>query len=288
MISGFAGMTMRLLAALCCFFLASARLSAAAPTGPTLHFDYADGNPLADPLHQFMYFVPLISPEPVSVFTSADNTQRARLLSFRCRTNGVLFSAVCEFEFSGQGSQQNVFDHAALIQKREAQLKAGTSLKRRLGSINVEGSGNCSVEIEGALTNGQPVVANVRMRFNGHGHASAVNIILHDICWRDGSIRFENELVAQVNTLNFRRQTGPPKMEVTLASVKRKDAGNGFWQKFVGSLKGAAANLFLPPLTVTADGHQTMLDFGLALATKKPEFTFPLATRLKETPATTP
>ena len=48
------------------------------------------------------------------------------------------------------------------------------------------------------------------------------------------------------------------------------------------------ASLFLlvfaaAPLTVAADGHQAMLDFGLALATEQPAFTFPFATRLKET-----
>jgi len=34
-------------------------------------------------------------------------------------------------------------------------------------------------------------------------------------------------------------------MEVTLASVKSKDAGDSLWQNFVGDLKGAAVNLFL-------------------------------------------
>ena len=74
-------------------------------------------------------------------------------------------------------------------------------------------------------------------------------------------------------------------MEVTLASVKRKDAGNGPWSNFVGGLKGTAANLLLPPLTVTTSGNQTMLNFGLALAMQKPAFTFPFASRLTNGPA---
>jgi hypothetical protein len=77
-------------------------------------------------------------------------------------------------------------------------------------------------------------------------------------------------------------------MEVTLASVKRKDAPNSLWQNFVGGIKGAAANLLLPPLTVTADGHQAMLDFGLALAMQQPTFTFPFATRLKDSSTNAP
>ena len=273
---------MRPLAALAFFIFLTGRLTAA-PAGPTLQLDYGHGVPLANPVSQFMYFVPLISPDPVSVFTNAGNTQCARVLSFHCRTNGTSFHSTCEFEFTGQGSQRNVFDHTSLIQKHEKELKAGKPIARQLAAINVEGAGHGSVEIEGSLTNSRRTVTEVRMRFNGGGHASPVSINLHDICYRDNAIQFENEIVARVNTLTFRRQTGTPKMEVTLASVKRKNAGDSLWQNLVGSLKGAAANLFLPPLTVAADGHQAMLDFGLALATEQPAFTFPFATRLKET-----
>lgn len=261
-------------------FFAAAALSAA-PSGPTLQLDYGHGQPLPNPVSQFMYFVPLISPEPVSLFTNAGNTQSARVTSFRSQTNGASFKAVCEFEFTGDGSLQNKFNHARLIQDHEKELKAGDSLKRQLGAINVEGAGSGSVEIEGALDGGQLIVNEVRLRFNRRGRASPVTINLQDISQRDSAIRFENEMVARVNTLIFRRQTGAPKMEVTLASVKRKDAGNNLWQNFLGGVKGTAANWFLPPLTVAAEGHQAMLDFGRALATQKPTFTFPLATRLE-------
>jgi hypothetical protein len=275
------------LVALVIFFFIAARLMAE-PAGPTLQLDYGHGTPQANPVSQFMYFVPLISPEPVSVFTNAGNTQCARVLSFRCRTNGATFLATCEFEFTGKGSLQNVFDHSRLIERRMNKLKAGESLTRQLGSINVAGAGSGSVEIEGTLTNGLRTVNEVRLRFNGHGHASPVTINLQDICYRNDTVQFENETVARVNTLAFRRQAGPPKMEVTLASIKRKDAGDGLWQNFLGGLKGATANLFLPPLTVEAEGHQAMLDFGLALATEKTNFTFPFATRLKDTMAISP
>ena len=275
------------LARLAFFLYAAVRLSAA-PTGPTLQLDYGHGTPLANPIGQFMYFVPLISPEPVSVFTTAGNTQCARVLSFNCRTNGTLFFATCEFEFTGKGSQRNVLDHTRLIKERRKELQAGGSLTRQLGSINVEGSGNGSVKIEGSLTNGLRTVTEVRMRFNGHGHSSPVSISLQDIRYHDGAILFENEIVARVNTLTFHGQAGTPKMEVTLASVKRKNAGDNLWQNFVGGLKGMAANLFLPPIVVAADGHQAMMDFGLALAAEKPAFTFPFAARLKNSPATAP
>jgi len=268
--------------------LCAACLLPAAPAGPTLEFDYGHGQPLDNPLGKFMYFVPLISPEQVSVFTNAGNSQCARVVSFRCRTNGGFFRATCEFDFDGHGLQRNVFDHAAVIHRREQELKSGKPLARQLSSINVQGAGSGSIEIDGTLTNGLQTVTEVRLRFNSRGHASPVSINLQDILYRDGAICFENEIIARVNTLTFRRQAGPPKMEVTLASVKRKDAANNLWQNFVGGVKGAAANLLLPPLTVTADGHRAMLDFGLALAMQHPTFTFPFAMRLKDGAAVAP
>ena len=272
---------MRPLTAWVIFFFTVSRLMAAA-TGPTLQFDYGNGRSLDNPLSKFMYFVPLISPEQVSVLTDAGNTQCARVVSFNCRTNGASFHVACEFDFAGDGLQQNVFDQAAIIHRREKELKSGKPLAHQLAAINVQGSGSGSIEIEGALTNGQRLVTEVRLRFNSRGHASPVSISLQDIGYHDGTIQFENEIMARVNALTFRRQAGPPKMEVTLASVKRKDAANSLWQNFVGGIKGAAANLLLPPLTVTADGHRAILDFGLALATQKQTFTFPFATRLKD------
>src|ERR1017187_5732805 len=56
---------MRPLKAWVIFYFMVCRLMAAA-TGPTLQFDYGNGRPLDNPLNKFMYFVPLISPEPLS------------------------------------------------------------------------------------------------------------------------------------------------------------------------------------------------------------------------------
>lgn len=263
------------------FSLFAITTSAAPPTGPTLQFDYGHGEPQSNLVSKFMYFVPLISPESVSVFTNAGNTQCARVLSLVCRTNGSTFSAVCEFEFTGAGSQQNIFDHTNAIRKHLKELSAGDSLKHQLGSINITGTGSGSVEIDGTITNGQRLVNSVELRFNRHGNPSPVTINLEDIFCRAGVVQVKNEMVARVNALAFHRTTGTPKMEVTLASLKKKNAGNGLWQNFVGSLKGATVNLFLPPLAVELEGQQAMLDFGLALIMEKPTFTFPVATRLK-------
>jgi len=276
------------LAAPLVLLLTAVRLAAAAPTGPTLHLDYGQGEPHDNSISKFMYFVPLISPEPVSVFTNAGNSQCARVLSFACQTNGTTFRATCEFDFSGTGSQQNVFDNTTKISQRRQELLAGGSIKHVLADITVAGTGSGDVVIEGVLTNGQHQVNQVRLRFNRHGHTSPVTISLEDFCSRNGAVQTENQLVARVNMLTFQRMLGTPKMEVSLASIKRKDAGDGLWQNLMGGLKGATANLFLPPLTIESEGQQAMLEFGLALAEKNPEFTFPHANRLKENPAVQP
>ncbi len=129
----------------------------AAPTGPTLHFDYGASQPQENPLDKFMYFVPLISPDPIAVSTNAGNTQSARVISSSCQTNGAFFHATCEFEISGEGLQQNVFDHTDSIRRHNQQLQAGKPLLRQLDAINVQGSGSGSVEVEGIFTNGRPI-----------------------------------------------------------------------------------------------------------------------------------
>jgi hypothetical protein len=207
------------------------------------------------------------------------------VVSSHCRTNAGTFHAVCEFDFNGDGVQRDVFDHAVILKRREKELKSGKTLAHQLAAITVQGTGSGSIEMEGTLTNGQPVVTEMRLKFNHHGRTSPVTIELQDMVLRDGAMHYENETVARVNTLTFRQKTGTPKMEVTLASVKRKDASSGVWSDFVGGLKGAAANLLLPPLTVTTNGNQATLDFGLALAMQRPTFTFPFANRLTNGPA---
>jgi hypothetical protein len=256
----------------------------AALTGPTLHLDYGAGEPMTNPLGKFMYFVPLISPEQVSVLTNSGNTQCARVTSFQCHTNGNSFHTVCEFDFVGEGLQRNVFDHTFIVKKREKDLKSGKVLAHQLTSINVEGAGSGFLEIDGMTTNGQQEITVIKLRFNNHGRTSPVSVNLQDIALRNGSLYYLNEIVARVNTLTFRQKSGPPKMEVSLASVKSADAGNGIWENFIGGLKGAAANFLLPPLSITTNGQQAMMDFGRALATEQPTFTFPFADRLTNGP----
>jgi hypothetical protein len=66
-----------------------------------------------------------------------------------------------------------------------------------------------------------------------------------------------------------------------VASVKRKEAGDNFWQNLVGGVKATTANLLLQPITVDPAGNEAMLNFGLALVSEAPAFTFPRARNLK-------
>ena len=249
--------------------------------GPTLRLDYGRGTSPGNPVAEFMYFVPLVSLEPVSIVQSPGNTQRARMVSATRSFAARSFLVTCEFEFVGEGNQQDVLDHSEKVRRHERELKEGGTLDHQLGSINVAGAGSVRIEVAGTMTDKVLTVTEVRLRFNGRGQPSPVTIDLHDIKYFDGSFRLHNESVARVNTLSFRRKSGPSKMDITVASVKRKDAGSNFMQNLIGGLKGTAVNLFIQPVTVERAGNEAMLNFGLALAMEAPAFTFPRAKNLK-------
>lgn len=254
---------------------------ASVASGPTLLLDCARGPSAENSVADFMYFIPLISPEPVVATTNPTANHLVRVLSATRRSKGRRFQVTCEFELSGNGYERNLFDYHQEIHRREAQMKRDGSLPHLLTAINIEGPGRGTIEIEGTQTNGAQTVAEVRMRFNTHGQASPVTIALLDIRYRDGTLQPVNEVVARVNTLTFQRKPGPPRMEVTVASVKPKDAGESSWQNLKGSLKAMAVNFLIPPLEVDANGHKAMLDFGSALATGAATFTFPHAANLR-------
>jgi hypothetical protein len=254
--------------------------SASETNGPTINLRYGTAA-AASPVSDFMYFIPLISPEPVASLTSPGCTQAVRLISSKRRVSGHSFTATCEIELEGDGRQQSVFDLAPAILRHQSQLQNGESLRRRLKSIDVLGAGAITVEVKGVVNGGIETVNEVRLRFNAHDHASPVTIALCDIRRVDGCIRPTNEMVARVNSLTVRRKPGPPVMEVSVASVKHKDSGGGAWQNFKGSVAGVAANLLMDPLAIEAAGHDAILDFGQALVSGAPEFTFPLARNLR-------
>ena len=248
-----------------------------AATGPTIRLDYSSGKSLGNPVASFMYFVPLISPEPVSSVTSPGSTQVARVLSAKRKSTAHSFVVTCDFEFAGDGTQQSVLDLEPNIRRHRRKLEAGGSTGRQLSTITVGGPGSGVVEVEGTISNKVETVSEVRLRFNARGKTSPIAIEICDVRYQEGEFRHVDEIIARVNSLTFNRKTDRPKMEVSVASVKKKNAGNSLWQNFKGSVVGMAVNLFIPPLTVEAVGHQAMLDFGQALASDARTFTFPSA-----------
>ena len=106
------------------------------PTGPTLRLDYGQKDSPGNPIASFMYFVPLISPEPVAIVQSPGNTQRARILSVARRESGNQFSAVCEFAITGEGTHDNIFVHSELIRQNERRLQEGGELNRYCSFAN--------------------------------------------------------------------------------------------------------------------------------------------------------
>jgi hypothetical protein len=253
----------------------------AAPiTGPTLYLPGRENMTVTNTVAEFMYFVPLISPGPVTSVKNAGNTQQAQIVSVNCRTNDKTFHASCEFDFIGQGYQRHLFDHSEDILTHEQTLKKGEALEKQLAAIIVQGGGSGVFEIEGVITHGLRQTKEVRLRFN-HGHTSPVFVEISDIYFDGKEYRQRNELSARVNTLTFRQTPGPARMEISLASVNKKGAKGNLWQSVLGDIKGAAANLFIPPVPVEKSGLDTMLDFGGVLAGNEATFTFPLASRLK-------
>jgi hypothetical protein len=251
-------------------------------SGPTLLLKHAAGECVGNPITDLMYFVALISPDPVSVSESPGNTQRARMVSAARRSNANTFTVSCVFELTGQGRQRNVFDHSARIRQQEDKMRHGGVLDRLLESISVEGSGTLNVEVEGASVSGVPKVNTVRFQFDGRGHESPVSIDLQDLHYVGGTLRSFNGMVARVTSLTFRRQPGVARMDISVASIRRKDAGDGTWESLKSKVKATAANLIMDPVDVDPAGHEAMFGFGLALASDAPAFTFPRARNLKQ------
>ena len=206
---------------------------------------------------------------------SVGNTQQSRILSVNQRVDSGKFTTICRFEIIGEGTQQNIFNQTVAIRGNREFLEKGGKLKRRLDYINIEGAGKGSLRVEGVISHDLPLAKKFTFRFNDQGPSSPVTIGIYDIRWIDGSPQAINETMIRVNSLTFRRQEGRPKMGVTVASIKSKNAGDGLLSNLAGKVKGAVANLFIPPVPIRAEGNDALLDFAQAIAEGRHQFTFP-------------
>lgn len=248
--------------------------------GPTIVLDYGSGKGRANSAADFMYFVPIVSPTLIEYQTSNANTQTARLISFRKNLTDDDFSVRCEFEMKGKGYHRNRYLPPSMIGKY-SKMQKGKTLKSMLDYIVVEGEGYGSIEVSGNIVNGAEVVDNVKVHFNKRGCKSPVRIGLYDVKRASGKFDYDgrcNEMVVRVNTLVFKRSAKRAKMDVVVASVTKAAKKEGLW----AHLKGAVANLFIPPVAIDPVGNRAMLDFGHALCKQEKSFTFPKAKNLVE------
>jgi len=249
--------------------------------GPTLRISYRKENFIKNPIGSFMYFVPLIAPTLVDNISSVNNEQQIAIISNNIKVSSTSFLVTCEFEISGSGFHMNTFDPNGMIAVQTDELKKGEKLTNMLDYIKLDGDGCGRIEVKGQIADSVKTVTEVEVQFNARGHKSPVTIGLYDIKPEEGEYKYENrsnEVVAQVNTLIFKKAEETPRMGIEIASLTKKGASAGILE----IIKGSIANLFIKPLKVDKLGNTTMLEFGDALLQKKTTFTFPKAKNIKE------
>jgi hypothetical protein len=247
--------------------------------GPTIALGYSADDIKKNPVPAFMYFVPLISPVPVQRETSADNNEMGWVVSYNKKDgDSKTFYASCEFKMVGKGFHTVIFDHNGMIVRNTDDLQEG---RRILDYIRFDGQGTGLFEVSGTITDSNETVMEVDVSFNYGDEKSPVSVGLYNVKLVDGKYKYENrydELIARVNKLVFKRTDGDPRLEIVVASVRKKTDEEGIMSNFVGMI----ANFFIKPLAVDKKGNDAMLDFGYAMFKKKPQFTFPKAANINK------
>jgi hypothetical protein len=248
--------------------------------GPTLMFSYNTLNSVKTPTPSFMYFIPLISPTPVSTEISKDNQQQAMFISYEKTVFNDSFTVSCEYELKGSGFFIDIYEPNGIIATFSEEIKKNAPVKNVLDYIRLEGDGFGRIDVKGTITDSNVTVTQVSVLFGTKGKESPVTIGLYSVKSKNGQYRYENkydEIVAKVAVLTFKRRDGEPKMDIKVVSVNKASKPNSY----IGRVKGFIANFFIPPIAISRLGNDTMLDFGAALLNKQPSFTFPKATNIK-------
>jgi hypothetical protein len=248
--------------------------------GPTVALSYSSRTFKINPISSFMYFIPLISPTFVDRETSANNEQQVGIISYERNVTSKSFYVTCEFEILGKGFHKNTFDPVGMIAKHSGGLEEGEPLTTTLDYIKFEGEGFGRIEVKGTMTGSTPTVTEVDICFNARDQKSPVTIGFYSVKPQNGQYKYENrynEIIARVDTLTFKKSENP-RMGIEIASIHKKTEDESYW----GTIKAVIANFFINPPRVTKLGNDTMLNFGYALLTQKPAFTFPRAKNLRE------
>jgi hypothetical protein len=250
--------------------------------GPTVYlFDKNGGYP-DNTLSDFMYFVPLVSPVPISAVTSQNNTQGGHILTYESGQTKDSFYVACEFRMEGEGFYLNEFDDDAMVEWNIKSIDNKKVLKNILDYIKFEGEGYGEIEAKGTTSGSAMMVEKVEVRFNARGAESPVTVGLYDVDTSkktDGHYRQYNKKVARIMTLTFNRSEAVPKLELKISAVGKDEESLGTW----AHIKGFLGNFFIEPIEIDKLGNNTMLEFGLSLYKKNATFTFPKAKNLKST-----
>jgi hypothetical protein len=249
------------------------------PSGPTLLIDYKDGGQ-GNPVDIFMYFVPLVAPTTMDVYTDPNTTLNARIISRTSKESSSRFTTTCIFEVRGKGVYEAFFEPTEMIAFNLEGNTAPRTLHNLLRSIRVDGPMRGFLEVTGTIQNHQRQVKQVQVRFDLAGK-SPVTAHLYDVKCDGKNCFFENRLheqVARIDSLRFVRGGNPPRMITEVGSV----AGEKQKEGILAAFKAILANWLLPPLPITTVGNETMMSFGTALDATQSTFTFPYAQNLRQ------
>lgn len=250
--------------------------------GPTLELSYSRETFESNPISSFMYFVSLLSRTPVARETSPGNAQEVIIISNDREISDDAFVVTCDFEIRGTGYHKNVFEPAGVIASRLAELAKNEPISEALDYIKIEGAGAGRLVVKGTIAGTKEIVEEVELNFKAGDQKSPVTIGIYDVepvVGRYAYAQRSNERVARVNTLSFTRGANVPKMDISVASVRKADGKEGF----IARLKGVVANFVIDPPRIEPLGNDTVMRLGNALFKRAPEFTFPEAENLVDT-----
>jgi hypothetical protein len=250
--------------------------------GPTVFLFDKNGKYPDNTLADFMYFVPLVSPVPVSAVISPNNTQGGHILSYESGQQGNNFYVACEFRMEGKGFYLNEFDDDAMVEWNIKSAGNKKVLKNILDYIKFKGEGYGRIEARGTTSDSVMTVENVDVYFNARDAESPVTVGLYDVDITEktnGHYKEYNNKVARITTLTFNRSEAVPRLELKISAVGKDEESLGTWEH----VKGFVGNFFIEPIEIDKLGNNTMLEFGLTLYEKEAKFTFPKAKNLTET-----
>jgi hypothetical protein len=242
-----------------------------------------------NPIMNFMYFVPLVSPVTVYSTINESNTQMITIVKLDFEKDDDEFTAACHFEVRGSGWYLNQFDPPEMmlhtLEGHEDEDGGHPKLKNMLDYIKLDGNCNGVFEIEGSYDkDGKVIINKVDLSFSGvDGVPVPVTVELYSAKYDhkqkkyDYAQRYERTVV-RIKHLGFERveKDGTPKMELTVGSIGNGKASDSLWS----ITKGWLANFFIPPVAIDKLGNKTLFEFCSAIVNKQNAYRFPKAEKV--------